>query len=671
MIAEFRGGSAGRVARSPREHVRASAECVLVILVVLTGAWLRTLHLDELPFWVDEAESSINALTILQNGYPSDSYVGIPIYENTHVWPWPENPEYEFRDVSYSENHLAVYHGWLPLYAIAASFALHGVQPDHDDGTRVTKHNLEEQKRRTRAARLPSIFFAGCFLLAVFLGGRTICGFEAGWAGLITAAYYPFHISISDQARYYSAQVALSTVCCIMVWLLVRDCRWRHVWLGGCAFVLLFHTHLLSFVNAAAMAGLCLPLIVSRHKDWLKKVIVLGAIVAAGTVPWVIATGFLRHQIHIPSAWPLLRMPSTLWQYPPFNLWYAIPGLAIVIFGLYAYLTRRTLAAHMHSAAVQLVAVLMFLGAWTLVGYAAFLYFIPAVSFSRNRVALSYWGPLFLLGASMCALLVKMMAPRLSRIAGAGLAAFLMLLLFVATGHSMDLTHKPGAGTWSVYAGLFEELNSMRLDSTVKLYAAPNSHLPMMFYSGLPIQDITPVRKRFLDSYRGEIVYIDLGVAVETGLLDVERVQEAALRSGVKLSQEAAEETALRLQTRGYRESMMQYVAPEEPVQLEPLSGFEQKLLTAHREAVAHYFSKFDYELVTRGFVVRDWSDWCTILKYRFVDPEARRGIHANYAQRLRGSDAVILARSGAIAVYRSAWHPPDSPGGLRFRFLR
>ncbi|MGC4056390.1 MAG: hypothetical protein QM757_46930 [Paludibaculum sp.] len=148
-------------------------------LIVLTGVWIRTLHIDKLPLWVDEAESSINAFTILQKGYPGDSYLGLPIYENTHVWLWPESREYEFRDVSYSENHLAVYHGWLPLYAIAASFALNGVQPDLDDGTRATKHSVEEQKRRTRAARWPSILFAAGFLLAVFAGGPALGG--VGW----------------------------------------------------------------------------------------------------------------------------------------------------------------------------------------------------------------------------------------------------------------------------------------------------------------------------------------------------------------------------------------------------------------------------------------------------------------------------------------------------------
>jgi len=151
---------------------RKLAEMVVVLLIIVAGAAVRTLRLDALPFGVDEAESSINALTILQHGYPTDSYLGIPIYENTHVWFWPENPEYEFRDVSYSENHFAVYHGWLPLYAIAASFALHGIQPDQADGTRSTKHDLAEQKRRTRAARLPAVLFAAIFLVIVFERSR-------------------------------------------------------------------------------------------------------------------------------------------------------------------------------------------------------------------------------------------------------------------------------------------------------------------------------------------------------------------------------------------------------------------------------------------------------------------------------------------------------------------
>ncbi|MGC4048784.1 MAG: hypothetical protein QM757_04595 [Paludibaculum sp.] len=284
---------------------------------------------------------------------------------------------------------------------------------------------------------------------------------------------------------------------------------------------------------------------------------------------------------------------------------------------------------------------------------------------------MSYWGPLFLLGASLSALLVKMAAPRLPRSTNSILASALMFGLFLVTGHSMEVTHTPGAGAWKLYAEIFDQINAMHLDSAARLYAAPNSHLPLTFYSGLPIQDITPVRKSFLDSYRGDLVYIDAGVSVDTGVLDVDRIQDAAERSGVKLSEDAAEETSMRLRTRHYRESMMRTIAPDVPDGLEPLQGFEHELLTAHRSAVEFYFSKFDYELVTRGFEVRDWTDWCTVLKYRFVKPQERRGVHSNFAERLRGSDAIILARSEAIAIYRAPWHPPEAGQTLRFRFVR
>src|SRR5438874_7097139 len=85
-------------------------EWFLIPLVIAAGFAVRVVRLDSFPFWCDEAESSINALTILQHGYPTDSYGGLPIYENTLVRPWPGNPEYEFKDISYSDKGMAVYH---------------------------------------------------------------------------------------------------------------------------------------------------------------------------------------------------------------------------------------------------------------------------------------------------------------------------------------------------------------------------------------------------------------------------------------------------------------------------------------------------------------------------------------------------------------------------------
>src|SRR5215471_14569809 len=136
-----------------------SFEICLITLAVGGAVALRVSDLDAYPFWVDEAESAINALTVLQHGYPTDTYLGLPIFENTLIRPWPDNPEYEFRDISYSDRHVAVYHGWLPLYAIAASFAISHIRPDAPDPVPSIKHDLNERKRLTSAARMPAVLF--------------------------------------------------------------------------------------------------------------------------------------------------------------------------------------------------------------------------------------------------------------------------------------------------------------------------------------------------------------------------------------------------------------------------------------------------------------------------------------------------------------------------------
>jgi hypothetical protein len=642
----------------------------LVLLIVAVGAAIRGEHLDEHPFWVDEAESSINAMTILEHGYPTDMYMGIPIYENTHVWFWPDNREYEFRDVSYSDNHLAVYHGWLPLYAIAASFSIYGIEPDRAGGPLLTKHDLVEQKRRTRAARLPAVLFAALFLVVVFLGGQVLYGRGAGWAALTVGAIYPYHQQISNQARYYSAQVTLTTACCVLLWLVIKECRYRHIALAGVSFVLLFHTHLLSFLTAAVMAGISLPIIIHRHRDWLRKLSLFGLVLAAGILPWVIATRFWEHSGRIPRAWPLLRIPGDLLIYPPFRLWNAVPGIMILFVMFLVLLNRDRISASVTHSAKRLVPVVVFLGTWALVGYMVFLLCIPAVSLTSSRLNLSYWGPLFLLASTMSAMVACWLRRRIPVLPAPFVASIVMLALFFLTGHSVQAGPPGFDGSWDIYEDVFQQVDGMQLDSGTRLYATPNSHLVLTFYSGLPIQDMTPVRKSFLDSYRGDIVYIDLQAMLPTDVLAPEAIQAVARRGGYVLSRASAREISMRLRARAYQESMMESFAPGQPSTLEALPAYEQQLLRSHRAQVAHDFANSGYGLVTRGFVVQDWSDWCAVLKYRFVDPNSRRGSHANYVDRLRGADAVILMRSEPIAIYRSPWHPPRPNESLTFRFV-
>ncbi len=645
---------------STRMLKSATFEIGVLILVVAGAVALRVSGLDAVPFWVDEAESSINALTILQHGYPTDSYLGLPIFENTLIQPWPGNPEYEFRDVSYSERGVAVYHGWLPLYAIAASFAISGVKPDHVDPVPSVKHDLKERKRLTTAARMPAVLFAAAFLIVVFVGARMMYGRDAAWTALILGSIHPYAIGQSRQARYYSAQLLWTTACCVLVWAMVRRGRWRHFILAGVAFVLLFHTHLLSFVTAAMVVALATPLILKAHKQALAKMAVFGTIVAAGTLPWLILTGFLTHQGRIPRAWPMLRLPSDLIAFPPFQPVSMVLGAIFAAAVAGALLSGPRVRSRARKPLTEAAPSLALVAAWTACGYAAFLTLMPAASFATSRMNLSYWGPALIGASVICAAMARMLGTRTPTLAAPAIG----LVLFALTGHSFPSAHPNNE--WVKNTQVIDQLGAMRLNQDTKFFAAPNSHLIWTVYTGLPVQSIAPVRRQFLNGYRGDIVYID---SPDWDILSPQEVEEAALREGRRLTPESAEQCLLLLRTRQYREAMLHDVSVDGRVQLEPLPRFGETLLNASRQRSREVFAESTMRLFTRGFRIDNWVDWRSVFMYRFVNPDSRRGVKSNYSERLRGSEAVILADSGKV-IYRSPWQPAPPRGSIQFRFI-
>jgi hypothetical protein len=56
-------------------------EWCLLAVVLVYGLLLRSWDLGSRPYWVDEAETGINALTILEHGLPVDHYLALPIFD--------------------------------------------------------------------------------------------------------------------------------------------------------------------------------------------------------------------------------------------------------------------------------------------------------------------------------------------------------------------------------------------------------------------------------------------------------------------------------------------------------------------------------------------------------------------------------------------------------------
>jgi hypothetical protein len=593
----------------------------------------------------------------------------IPIWacqysKNTLVKPWPGNPEYEFRDISYSDRHVAVYHGWLPLYAIAASFAVAHITPDQPGKALSIKHDLNECKRITRAARLPAVLFGAAFLAVVFLGANRLYGRDAGWAALILGAIHTYPISLSCQARYYSAQLLFTTLCCVLVWLIVTRGQWRHYVLAGFAFVLLFHTHLLSFFSAVLVVVVVTPLIFRDQKDALPKTLTFGLIVAGGTVPWLLFTGFLVHQAGIPRGWALLRLPADLQEYRPLHLTYLALGMVFAAAVSGVLVAGQRISPRVKSALLDSATPLSLIAVWVACGYTAFILMMPAASFSTEHLNLSYWGPALIGAAVICAATARAIRARISVLASLAV----VLALFAASSQLSGFRPNTNFDLWASDVQVIDQLRAMQLPQDARLYAAPNNHLIWTVYAGLPVQSIAPVRREFLNSYRGEIVYIDSPVSQDSEVLSPENLEAAAVRAGYQLSPESAERWLWLLRTRHYREAMLDSVSSGGPAQLEALPRFGEDLVRASETEARAAFAHLGMDAVTRGFRIDDWSDWRAVFFYRFVDPDSRRGTKANYSERLRGAEGVILTRANS-AIYRSPWQAPEGRG-IRFRFV-
>jgi hypothetical protein len=190
-----------------------------------------------------------------------------------------------------------------------------------------------------------------------------------------------------------------------------------------------------------------------------------------------------------------------------------------------------------------------------------------------------------------------------------------------------------------------EDLRQLDLQPGTRIYAAPNYHLILSFYTGMPVQSIAPIRKSFLNHYLGAILIID---AVDISKsLSRSQIQQAAARAGKSLSDSEISQWYLRLSSLVHREELSQAVAAVVPP-LEEIPPYLQALVRWLRQQRIEQQTE-DMETyggnpaIFRGFTIRDAVSYWQVLFYRFVDPSSRSGAHANYAERLRSARAVVF----------------------------
>jgi hypothetical protein len=366
------------------------------IVVVLLATVLRAAYLDIEPLWVDEAESSLNALTILDRGYPGADIGGMPIYENMLVREWPGHPEYEFRDISYSDRGLAVYHAWLPLYAVAASLHLSGIRPPPAHRDWRVDVDVARFRAQTIAARLPSLLFGVAFVALMGLAAVRMAGSDAGLAALTLTGLSVSVLETTFQARYYAPMLAFGAAGAFTLWNVARRGSVRDHVAHGVVLVLLFHTNLFGLVNLVAASLVAVALAADRATAARRMSAVLAGLGLAAA-PWILATGYLEHLRHMPSGRFLVTLPDDLVQYVARRLHY----LAVFVGGS----TWLILALVRHGTALPVRLrepwrrhrwQYMILGSWMVASTATYFLLSPPASLFPQRLSIALFVPGFL-----------------------------------------------------------------------------------------------------------------------------------------------------------------------------------------------------------------------------------------------------------------------------------
>jgi hypothetical protein len=611
--------------------------CLCALVVVAVG--LRAFHLGSPMLWIDEAESALNALTIVATGLPGNQFLGQPLYENTLVRPWPESAEFEFRDISYSDRGLATYHGWLPLYAIAGAFRLAGVTPEiARHGTPLQSASPDDIARWTAVPRLPALLFSALFVISVWGLGRRVHSASAGWALGLAAATSNLLVGFGRQARYYSATLAGNAACALAIWNACRRGRVTDHAMVGLAIGTLFHIHSLS---AATMVGLyAFELILARNQPrlWL-RVLVSGGLAGVLVLPWAVWSGMLSQTQFIPAARHYLTWQMVFWSLPSRNL--AVVTIAAVTLGwvMACAVFGARIDARWRVPFVSQASSFRFAFVWLMLSYVMFVGGMPAASYFVTRLKLVTAVPGLLVCALGLSAACRAARPQWTLLPVVAMAGFLVISgqvpprINASTDDDRNLTN------------LVDLVRSWTLSPSTHLFSSPNDHLTLTYYTGRPVQSIAPVRKAWLDDPTHEVVIV---AGERFGPLDAANVQDVARGLGFRLSRDEAHRRADESRRIATELDLRASGADVMFSRSRPLDDLDRALVeTVRSENRRAQTVELRGTPLGRQFAVANTDEFRHAFFYWFSGPEWRTGPGLNYA--------ACRARA-RVTVHPSGW---------------
>jgi hypothetical protein len=198
-------------------------------------------------------------------------------------------------------------------------------------------------------------------------------------------------------------------------------------------------------------------------------------------------------------------------------------------------------------------------------------------------------------------------------------------------------------------------LRTAPIDGSTKLFASADMEFVLTFYTGMFVESIVPVRKSYLDTYPGDIIFLSSEGFWRTGPLRPDRLLNAARTAGQELSARKAQDISCELSTLDFRSKQSGNGARVIPA-VAPVPPFAGDLWKEQREQTPDwvrnswrwYPAQFP---LFRNVELRDNSEWWLHYNYALVGPYQRR-IHPNYENRIRNAMLTVLPCSDLVAYY-------------------
>lgn len=635
--------SSGLSSPTLRRHLSPTIVTLLAVLAIA----LRGYGLGAPLLWVDEAESALNALTIVADGVPSDTYLGQPLFENTLVRPWPAHPEFEFRDVSYSDRGLAVYHSWIPLYAIAATFRLAGVTPAEARRGPPLRDRLasaEEMALWTAIPRLPSLLFSALLVVVLWRLGREIHSDGVGFALALAGATSSFLVFAGRQARYYSAALAAETASGLAIWIAWRRGRVRDHAVAGALIGVLFHTHSVSAMAMTAVYLACLP--IGRHQPQIvRRLMAAGVTAAVLILPWVVWSGLFHHAGYLPPARQYMDLAkvfrSVLTTDPSI--------LATTVIGILWFAVARftRMGPRWRQPILDLQAGLYFTSVWLLLTYALFIALIPAASFAMFRLRLVVAIPGLVMMALVVAAACRAINLRATWAPVLGLSALLLA--------SRQLPPRLAGGEDPAFVDLIRDVKAWPLEDDGRIYTSPNDHLILTYYSGRHVQSFAPVRRDWFE--RADNVVVIAGRRYDAP--PIAAMQAMALEHGVTLDRVNAHALAQAgVQVATAEDFVAAGITPEDLPPLQPRS-LAPAVVRLVRDRTRLNVDETMAGTPLDGEPFATWEDFRHAFFYWFVDPPRRAGEGLNYRSCLARARPIVHPSGYTLFDCRRRTHPP------------